>query len=953
MISGKLDQPREFGRYTLIARVASGGMATVFRAEAKPGDELEGRPIAIKVLHEHLAENPEFIRMFKDEGRIVRDLDHPNVVHVFEVGEFEGSHYLAMEFIDGRDLGQVLLAHRLNHVQVPSPVAFEILRQSLVALRYVHDYKGNKSRSQGIVHRDVSPQNLLISREPLIKLTDFGIARGDHRSDRTRTGTIKGKMHYMAPEQASGERVDARADLYAMGAVAYEMLTGQPLFGPGTTEVLHARAVRGDFEYGPKFERLPEDVKTWLKRSLQTSPDMRFQSADAMLAAMENLAKASRAHYKPEVLVKLLDMEDARRSKQKEKNQRLIIEDAVSSGRIQPGMVMQSNGVPPKVVPTGARVELDASQRVSRLGNERNNAKIDWNAKQDVQMRPVTAVRDLGPKISRVHVRSDLMPAEAAMGKSYAPASVPQKAVKGAHVEALTPGSLASPRPMDDDLEMDAPPPPPKAVKPKRVPQPVQEQPGLALASAVAWSCAALLLFAVTQELTGAQLKLPEAQDLRVASLWEDDAPPTRTDAVARSGPHAQPPKRDVAKQQVRKTVLPERDAGSHEDTQLTAEPAAPAVPVRKVAGGVLPDMQVPAEEKEKEAKHAEVVVAQNAERVAWEGRPVEHVERPGMPERGEKSAKATKPVTMNDARGAIESAAKLGYVIAGMPNLPVKAKRAVPADAAAPVVAAAPKAAPVVPKPVAAAPKPVVAVAKNVAPAAKAQVVVAKMPTPAPKASPVVGKPASPVVVGKGPVVAPKAAAPVVAPKAPAVVGAKPVVAAAKPVAQGAKPAVAPVKAPVVGLKPSVPVKPVAPVAKPVVPAAKGAAPVAKPGVVAPKAGAAAVAKPVVKAVAPVAKPAAVGQKPALKPIAPAVKAPVAAAKPAAPAKPAVAAAKPTAPVGKPAANAKPVVPAKPGVAVKPAPAKPVVPAKPVSAAKAAVVPVKSASAVAKKAAP
>ncbi len=918
MISGKLDSPRDFGRYTLIAKIASGGMATVFRADAKPGDELEGRPIAIKILHDHLAENPEFVRMFKDEGRIVRDLDHPNVVHVFEVGECDGMHYLAMEYIDGRDLAQVLLAHRLNHIQVPSPVAFEILRQSLVALRYVHDYKGNKNRSQGIVHRDVSPQNLLISREPLIKLTDFGIARGDHRSDRTRTGTIKGKMHYMAPEQASGERVDGRADLYAMGAVAYEMLTGQPLFGPGTTEVLHMRAIRGDFEYGPKFERLPEDVKTWLKRCLANVPEMRFQTADAMLAAMEQLAKASRAHYKPDALVKLLDMEDARRSKGKEKNQRLILEDAAASNRIQPGAVMQANALPPKVVPTGARVELDANQRVSRLGHERGDSKVDWNAKRDVQMRPVTVVRDMGPKVERVHVRKDLMPAEAAMGKSYAPDNVPVKVAKGAHVEALTPGSLASPRRMDDEPELEVAPPPPKP-KAKRTPQPVQEQPGLALASAVAWSCAALLLFAVTQELMGAQLKMPEAQDLRVASLWDDEPAPTRTDAVARSGPHAAPPKIDVAKPQVRKTVLTEKDAGSHEDVVAAQE--APAIPVRKVAGGVMPDMPVPPAEKEMEAAHAEAAVAHNAERVAWEGRPVEHVERPGVPEHGDKPGKPAKPVTLAEARGAIDAASKLGYLVAGMPNLPVKPKRAVPADAATPTAANAAKATPIVPKPVVAAAKPAVVPAK--APSALAKAPVAPVNAANAKAVklPANQKPA--VAVVKAPVAVAKAAAPapkvaaltgkpvVVAPKlasavAPKVVGAaKPAVPVAKGAPTPAKPAQALAK-PVVGTKPVVAAKAPA-LPKPLV-AAKPTAPTAKPAVAA--------AKPAVKPLAPTAKPAGV----AAKPIA---------------AKAAVA--------GKPTPGAKPVVAAKPVIGAKPAVApKPV--AKPAAVGKSAVVPAKPA---------
>lgn len=874
MISGKLDSPRDFGRYTLVAKVASGGMATVFRGHVREADgssrELtQGREVAVKILHDHLAETADFVRMFKDEGRIVRDLDHVNVVHVFDVGECEGMHYLAMEFVDGRDLAQVLLAHRLNHILVPAPVAFEIMRQSLVALRYVHDFKGRNGRSLGLVHRDISPHNLLISRDPLVKLTDFGIARGAHRSDRTRTGTIKGKMHYMAPEQASGERVDGRADLYAMGAVAYELLTGQELFGAENTEVLHARAARGDIQFGSKFERLPDDVKIWLRRSLAVNPDSRFQSADAMLAAMEQIQKAARTHYKPETLVKLLDMEDARRSKQREKAQKLILDDAAASGRLSPGMVMRADAPPPKIVPTGARVELDAGARVSRLNHDRRESKVDWDVKPDLALRPATVVRELenseGHKRQRTGVRQDLLPAEAAHGKSYKPSDSaknrPENPALAKNVEALTPGSLLRPQLAAEADSVSAASsrsaaeaPGAQASGSARKPRPTakpsddaSDRPGLALSGAVAWSCAALLLFAVTQELLGAELKLPEAADLRVASLWEEDAPASRTDAIERSAPHGSQPLVEIAQSRLvdRPSLAARRmDLGTpgpvdtpDASTRAVAD-VPPVVPVRKLAGGMMPILPKPVVAPERAERAAAQAVARNAEVEAWQGRPVEHVAKPGEPEKGAKATeptKPTKPVTFAEARAALESAGRVVSVVAGYQvQAPKKAQPVkVPADnakivpAAKPAIAAKPvtttkptttakaDAKPIVPvakTPVSpkgvAAPKTVAVAKPAVAKPALAKSA-ASNPTPA---KPVAAKPqvatkslaaAKPSIAAKPPSAAPQRALP-----AKPAVAAKPALAAAK---SSTKPAVTPTAKPAV-----------TPSAKPVVPTAR-----------------------------------------------------------------------------------------------------------------------------------
>jgi serine/threonine protein kinase len=813
MITGKLDQPRPFGRFTLVNKIASGGMATVYRAEVDRDDPLHGKNLALKVLHDHLSENDEFIRMFRDEGRIARDFDHPNVVRVYEIGEVEGAHYLAMDFIEGRDLAQLLVAHRLNHQVMAYGPTFEILRQALMALRYVHAFKGKNGRLQGIVHRDISPQNLLISRQPLVKVTDFGIARGEHRSERTRTGTVKGKMHYMAPEQAAGARVDARADLYALGAVAYEMLTGQPLFGPGTTEVLQARAMHGKIEFGTKFERLTPDLKAWLHKALATHPDDRFHSADAMLAAMELLPKAAPSHYRPEQLVRLLDLPEASRSLQRQ--QKILGNDAsVHTGRIAAGAVLSAASVSRQSqLPPGNHVELDRGSRDSRMRH--GEQRVDWNGGVELPVKQTTGVREVPPKEAR---KASILPAEAASGKNYA---VDRK--KGADQDVLDPGSFKRPAPAvqaggvqqtsagDGTSAGKATTPAGQKATPRagkgevkgqakgaeartsKVVRLTPEQQGMAVASFVAWSCGALVLFAVLMEVTGVQVKLPEVTDEKLAALFDDDAPKTRTDAVASSKP--------VAHKPAVPTLRPAGDLAVAGLAPVVAKPVQkPAAPVVHAADPVM---------KAKAEEAAARVVARNVEREAWADRPLERVAKaddkgPVDPDAAPVRDVAKAPIVpvkvvakapvvakaLEPARPAVQSEpGRLGRALppaARSEQVLVHAGAGVPAGPMAKVVGAK---APVVAakKPVVAAKAPVVAAKKPVV-AAKAPVVAAKKPVVAAKAPVVAAK--KPVVAAKAPVVAAKK--PVVAAKAPVVAAKKPVVAAKAPVVVAKKPVVA-----------------------------------------------------------------------------------------------------------------------------------------------------------------
>ncbi len=661
MITGKLDQPREFGRYILVAKVASGGMASVFRAELRPDDPRHGQTLAIKILHDHLADDPDFIRMFKDEGRIVRDFDHPNVVKVYEVGEIASDHYLAMEFVDGRDLGQLLVAHKLNHQTMASPVAFEIMRQALTALRYVHGWKGKNGRCMGIVHRDISPQNLLISRQGLVKMTDFGIARGDHRSDRTRTGTVKGKMHYMAPEQAAGERVDQRADLYSMGAVAYEMLTGQPLFGPGTTDVLQTRAMAADIDFGPKFERLPDDVKHWLRRSLAANPEMRFQSADAMLASMEQLTKASRALYRSEQLLRMLELPEARRSAQRDPklfpNEIKAQARKNAAGAAAAAAAAESSSVNP-----GSHVELDTSARNLRLRNDRQGESVDWSAQGEAAVRPATGVRDDSGKRAARASRADLLPVEVVTGRTYptptgaSAKSAPTPAALRDGVSVAVVGSAKASQGADWADEASKTDLPRKAASKASAKQPTG-QGGLALANFAAALCGALVLLAVLQEVTGAHVQLPEADNLAIAQLFDDDAPKARTDATAastRGTRRAMPNLGGTWAAGTAELALP--SASSPTQNQFAGNAASPAT---VAVAAPVPAIDPVAQRKRAEIA-AEKAVHDHVEVLAW--RPLEHVAKPG-----DKSA--LDPEAGSRPKGGQDGRAVVAIVKSGLKN--------------------------------------------------------------------------------------------------------------------------------------------------------------------------------------------------------------------------------------------------------------------------------------------
>jgi TonB family protein len=282
------DQPGErFGQYTLLERIAVGGMAEVWKARMR-GVEGFQKTVAIKRILPHMTDNAEFVGMFIDEAKLAAQLTHPNIVHIYDLGKIGRDYYIAMEYVDGKDLRSLLNAARRKGTPVPLGLALLIAARVASALDYAHRKRDFEDRELGLVHRDVSPQNVLLTAEGDVKLCDFGIAKAVSKVGQTQIGALKGKLQYMSPEQAWGRPVDARSDLFSLGAVLFEMVTGERLF-TGESEISVLEAVRQGRTRLPRQvdPTIPREVDEIVARALAVDPKDRFQSAGEMKQRLE------------------------------------------------------------------------------------------------------------------------------------------------------------------------------------------------------------------------------------------------------------------------------------------------------------------------------------------------------------------------------------------------------------------------------------------------------------------------------------------------------------------------------------------------------------------------------------------------------------------------------------------------------------------------------------------
>lgn len=275
-----------FGRYQLLSKLATGGMAQVFLAR-QTGPDGE-RLVVLKRILPHLAENEEFVRMFLQEARVAARLHHPGIAQVFDLGKVSDSFFLAMEYVHGEDFRRIVRQASADGRPLPVPLACRMVAGAAAGLHAAHEALDEKGQPLNVVHRDVSPQNLLVTFEGQVKVIDFGIAKAADSANTTRTGVLKGKYSYMSPEQADGRRVDRRSDVFALGIVLYELVTQQRLFRRATDlatiQAVLACKVQPPSNINPAID---PDLDALLLRVLTKDRDKRTPTAGALADELE------------------------------------------------------------------------------------------------------------------------------------------------------------------------------------------------------------------------------------------------------------------------------------------------------------------------------------------------------------------------------------------------------------------------------------------------------------------------------------------------------------------------------------------------------------------------------------------------------------------------------------------------------------------------------------------
>jgi serine/threonine-protein kinase len=280
--SDRVPPVHRLGRFELVYRIAAGGMATLYLGRLA-GPHGFCKLVALKVRHDHLSIDPEFVTMFVDEARLISQIAHPNVVQVIELGRVEGKHFIAMEYVAGESVLALLQRGR-----PPRGHCARIVANAAAGLHAAHELRGADGRSCRVVHRDVSPSNILIGYNGELKVVDFGVAYARNQLHPTGAGVLRGKYAYMAPEQALGEPVDRRADVFALGVVLFELTTRSRLFRGASDAAILRQLTTGQIPApSTRVDDYPAKLEQIVLRALRPDPNERFQTALDLQLALE------------------------------------------------------------------------------------------------------------------------------------------------------------------------------------------------------------------------------------------------------------------------------------------------------------------------------------------------------------------------------------------------------------------------------------------------------------------------------------------------------------------------------------------------------------------------------------------------------------------------------------------------------------------------------------------
>jgi serine/threonine protein kinase len=279
------------GKYRVVRRLATGGMAEIYLAEAR-GIEGFAKHVVLKCILPQYASSETFVRLFLNEARVSATLDHPNIAGVYDIGEVDGTYFFAMEYLHGEDLGHILRELVTRHARLPLEHALTIGTGVAAGLHAAHEKHGSDGRALGIVHRDVSPSNVVVTFDGGVKLVDFGVAKLTAEAESTRTGTIRGKVSYMSPEQCNNDPVDRRSDIFSLGVLLYELTTMTRLFraesDAATLKLVLETRVPRPISNQPDY---PAELEAVLLRALARNRDERFGSARELQLALEEVAR--------------------------------------------------------------------------------------------------------------------------------------------------------------------------------------------------------------------------------------------------------------------------------------------------------------------------------------------------------------------------------------------------------------------------------------------------------------------------------------------------------------------------------------------------------------------------------------------------------------------------------------------------------------------------------------
>jgi len=347
---------RVLGRYELLTPIAAGGMAQVWAARMKGARQFQ-KIVAVKTMLPKLSEDAQFEQMFLDEASLASQIRHPNAVEIMDLGEADGILYLVMEWIDGVPLNHLMKAAKPRG-GVPLPIAARIAVQACAGLHAAHELHDEKGRSVGLVHRDVSPQNLLVTYDGVTKVVDFGVAKATAIGTAavTQAGQVKGKVSYMAPEQINGEGLDRRADVFALGIVLYALTTGKHPFRRESEAATMYNICSKDPVVAPTsvIEGYPAELERILMKALEKDRDQRYASCDEMLRALDSLPSHLRVGSDADVALFVRDLMGERRAEQRRR-----IDEAIVRADASPSASWMANEL------TGGRTSVTTTPDLS------------------------------------------------------------------------------------------------------------------------------------------------------------------------------------------------------------------------------------------------------------------------------------------------------------------------------------------------------------------------------------------------------------------------------------------------------------------------------------------------------------------------------------------------------------------------------------------------------------